>query len=80
MVVIDIMVFAYALLGVPQFRDESLKVLHHAGEILVPDSYRAELLNVAWQWVQNKAVPLAIAVDVLDDAQALVSHVITTDA
>jgi predicted nucleic acid-binding protein len=49
--VVDTTVFAYALLGVPEFGDEALAVLEAATEIHVPDSFRVELVNVVWQWV-----------------------------
>ena len=65
------MVFAYALLGVPVFREDALAVLETATEIHVPDSFRAELVNVVWQWVQYKDVPLDVGLDVLRDAEAL---------
>ena len=73
--VIDTMVFAYALLGVPEFRDDSLAVLEASIEVLVPDSFRAELVNVVWQWVQYNDLPLDVGIDVLRDADALVTHV-----
>ena len=69
------MVFAYALLGVPEFREEALAVLETATEIHVPDSFRAELVNVVWQWVQYKDLPLEVGIDVPRDAEALVTHV-----
>jgi predicted nucleic acid-binding protein len=56
--VIDTMVLAYAMLGVPEFREESLAILEAATEIHVPDSFRAELVNVVWQWVQYKGLSL----------------------
>ncbi len=73
--VVDTMVFAYALLGVPEFREEALVVLETTTEIHVPDSFRAELVNVVWQWVEHKDLPLEVGLDVLRDADALVTHV-----
>ena len=73
--VIDTMLFAYALLGVPEFRDDSLAVLETAVEILVPDSFRAEFVNVVWQWVHYNNLPMNVGIDVLRDADALVTHV-----
>lgn len=72
--VIDTMVFAYALLGVPEFRDDSLAILEATSEVLVPDSFWAELVNVVWQWVQYHDIPLEVGIDVLRDADALVTH------
>lgn len=74
--VIDTMVFAYALLGVPRFRDESLKVLETAERLIVPDSVRAELTNVMWQWVTKEGVSVDVAIATLHDAEALFTHVL----
>jgi predicted nucleic acid-binding protein len=74
-VVIDTMVFAYALLGVPEFRDDSLAILEATSEVLVPDSFWAEFVNVVWQWVRYNDLPLDVGIEVLRDADALVTHV-----
>ena len=74
-VVIDTMIFTYALLGVPEFCEESLAVIDAAGEILVPDFFRTEFVNVVWQWVQTKGLSLEAGVEVLRDTEALVTHV-----
>jgi predicted nucleic acid-binding protein len=73
-VIIDTMVFAYALLGVPGFKEDAVAVLAGADEIQGPDSLRAELANVCWQWVRHRDLPLEVAIDVLHDADALISH------
>ncbi len=77
--VVDTMVFAYALLGVPRFRDEALAVLTNGDEILVPDSFRAELVNVVWQWIRENQLDLELGIDVLADADALITHAAPTD-
>jgi predicted nucleic acid-binding protein len=79
-VVVDAMVFAYAFLGEPRFRDESLLVLQTADEIVVPDSFRAELASVVWQWVRAKRVPLGTGIAVLRDADSVVTQVVPSDA
>ena len=48
--IIDTMVMAYAMLGVPEFGEESLGALQAVDEIVAPASVEAELLNVVWQW------------------------------
>lgn len=48
--IIDTMVMAYAMLGVPEFGEESAAVLEAVDEIVAPASVEAELLNVVWQW------------------------------
>jgi len=74
------MVLAYALLGEPDHRDESLATLRAVKEIWEPDSYRAELLSVVWQWVRTRNLPLEAGAAVLRDAEALVTQVVPSSA
>jgi hypothetical protein len=62
------MIFAYALLNVDGKCDEATRILAQADTIIVPDSLRAELANVTWQWVKHRNVPEAMAHEVLQDA------------
>lgn len=78
-VVIDTMVFAYGLLGVTEYREEALEVLHRAGDIIAPDSLRAELLNVVWQWTRQGGVSTQTGMAVLQDADQLVAAFVPTD-
>ncbi len=48
--IIDTMVMAYSVLGVPDFGKESDQVIAAAGDIVAPASVEAELLNVVWLW------------------------------
>ncbi len=74
--IIDTMVFAYALLGIMPFRDQAVTVLATADAVLVPDSLRAELANVLWQWVKHRGVSQDTAITVLRDADALITQTI----
>jgi predicted nucleic acid-binding protein len=74
--VIDTMVFAYALLRVEDKHEQALAALEGAGQIIVPDSLFAELGNVVWQWIQFRQLPLHIGLEVLVDAEALVDKVV----
>ncbi len=76
--VVDTMVLAYALLGVAKFRDEALHVLEAVDRIIVPDSVRAELSNVMWQWVTKEGVSLEVATATFYDAESLFTHVLPT--
>ena len=69
--VVDTMVLAYALLKVKGKYEESTLVLKMAERIIVPDSARAELANVCWQWVRAKSVPQSFAYSALQDAESL---------
>ena len=77
--VVDTMVFAYALLGVRDFRDEAVQVLAEADQIQVPDSLRAELANVVWQWIKYRSIRQETAYAVLQDANALITNVISSE-
>lgn len=55
--IVDTMVMAYAMLGVPEFGPESLAALRRLDEISAPASAEAELLNVIWQWGKRGVSP-----------------------
>jgi predicted nucleic acid-binding protein len=74
------MVIAYALLGVTEFRDEAIRAIEAAHEIWVPDSCRAELVNIVWQWVQFRNVTLDSGIEVLWDAETLFTQVVPAPA
>jgi len=77
--VIDTMVFAYALLGVEGFREQASEALASADLIEVPDSLRSELVNVVWKWVSTKGLSLDFGLEVLQDAEGLIDRVIPTE-
>lgn len=74
--VIDTMVFAYALLRVEDKHEQAIAALEAAAQIIVPNSLFAELGNVVWQWIQFQQLPLQTGLEVLEDAEALVDKVI----
>lgn len=78
--VIDTMVFAYALLNVERYGASAISVLETANQIIVPESLFAELGNVVWQWVRFRQVPIATGLEVLQDAEALVDVVVPTNS
>ena len=74
--VIDTMVFAYALLKVEDKYEQALSVLESTEQIIVPDSLFAELGNVVWQWIQFRQLSLDLGLAVLEDAEALVDKIV----
>ena len=70
--VVDTMVFAYALIGASEFRDESLAVLHAPEDVLVPDSFRAEFANVLWQYIRQRQPTIQQCLEVMRDADQIV--------
>lgn len=77
--VVDTMVFVYALLGVEPHRDEAVAMLAKARTIVVPDSFRAEFANVLWQWVRHREVNRDLATALLQDTESLVTQVIDSN-
>jgi predicted nucleic acid-binding protein len=75
--VIDTMVFAYALLRVEGKYEQAIAALESVDQIIVPDSLFAELGNVIWQWIQFRQLPLQIGLDSMLDAEALVDVIIS---
>ncbi|GCL39058.1 type II toxin-antitoxin system VapC family toxin [Sphaerospermopsis sp. FACHB-1094] len=76
--VIDTMVFAYALLRVEDKYEQAIAALESVDQIIVPDSLFAELGNVIWQWIQFRQLPLQIGLDSMLDAEALVDVIISS--
>lgn len=72
--VIDTMVFIYALLGVDEFRQDAVDILEQADTISVPDSFRAEMANVLWQWIRHRGIPIETAFQVMEDAESLIGR------
>lgn len=74
--VIDTMVFAYALLQVEEQHEQAITALETAEQIIVPDSLFAELGNVVWQWIQFRQLPIETGLAVLEDAEALIDKIV----
>ena len=75
--IVDTMVFAYALLGVEEFRKDATEILERMDTITVPDSFRVEMANVLWQWVNHRKISLEIALQIMDDAESLIGLTIS---
>ena len=80
MTVFDTNVVADALLGAAGVREEALRSLRDADEIVVPDLFFAELANVVWQYVTRAGVPLSRGLELLDDAESLITRSIPASA
>jgi predicted nucleic acid-binding protein len=78
--VIDTMVFAYALLGVETFREDATAILEQADTISVPDSFRAEMANVLWQWTRHRKVTIDTALQVMDDIEGLIGRTLSGES
>jgi Predicted nucleic acid-binding protein, contains PIN domain len=76
--IVDTMVMAYAMLGVPEFGEESANALAAMEEIAAPASVEAELLNVVWQWGRHKGTP-EVAASAYFTASRLWTELIAVD-
>jgi predicted nucleic acid-binding protein len=72
--IFDTMVFACALLGVEEFRQDATKILEQADTISVPDSFRVEMANVLWQWINHRKVSIETALQIMDDTESLIGR------
>ena len=75
--VVDTMVFAYALLGVEGFRHDATAILEQVDSISVPDSFRVEMSNVLWQWISHRKVSIETALQVTDDTESLIGQTLS---
>lgn len=73
--IIDTMVMAYAVLGEPEFGQESTAVLRTINELSAPASVEAELLNVLWKW-GRRGVEQELAMAIYENAARLWSDLI----
>lgn len=76
--IVDTMVFAYALLHVEEKYEQAIAVLESTDQIVVPDSLFAELGNVVWQWTKFHQLSLQTGLEVMQDAEALVDLTINS--
>lgn len=78
--VVETMVYAYALVGVPEYRNESAGIFDNDTPVFEPDARWAELGNVLWQWVRRHELDDALAVALMEDAEAITGRVVTCES
>jgi predicted nucleic acid-binding protein len=71
--VFDTMVIAHALLGFTEFHQESVAALRASDEVWAPELLRVELLSTLWQWTRTRKLSPDLAIELLQDGDALVS-------
>jgi predicted nucleic acid-binding protein len=72
------MVLAYALLGVPEYGEESIAALRKADALYAPASIQVELLNVVWQY-GKRGVTAQRAAEIYSNASRLWTKLIPLD-
>lgn len=77
--VFDTMVVAYAVLGVEEYAAECQSAFARAEEVVVPDFLRAELVNVVWQWVMRRRLPVDAGLQALRDGEDLLTRVVASE-
>lgn len=73
------MVLAYALLKTEPFYSSAALAIDSASEVWVPDSLQAEFVNVLWQWVRAKEVPVETAHSALRDLTGLLMYPVSVE-
>ncbi len=69
--IIDTMIAAYACFEVPGVSADSRAALRKARTLHTPDSFRAEFLNVAWQYARKYKISMIDLEAVVRDAYAI---------
>lgn len=77
--IIDTMVMAYAMLGVPKFGEAAAAALESVDAIIAPASVEGELLNVVWQWGRRSGNPV-LASEAYFNASRLWTELITVES
>lgn len=76
--VIDTMIFTYALFAAEHEKAESKEVLEKARRIIVPDSFYSEFTNSLWQWVRHKNISEITALESLLIVKAMITKTVET--
>ena len=69
---IDTNVLANALIAPADLHAEALHAVGEAADLVAPDSLRAELLSVLWQWSVSRNLPASTVRAALLNAEALI--------
>ena len=77
--IVDTMVLAYALLGVEGYREQAANALDRSNILEAPDSLKAELTNVVWQWIVRRGVSFHLGREVLWNSISIVDRYIPVE-
>ena len=72
--VVDTNVLAYYTLGTTPFCEEISELLSKPVELIAPDSWRAELLNVVWQAARAGAIQVGHGLELLEEVEKLLDR------
>lgn len=77
--ILDTMIAAYACFNVPGKTDDALAALRKSRSFHAPDSFRAEFLNVSWQYARTYGIAPAQLEEIVRDGLAIPSAYIDTE-
>jgi len=79
-IVIDTNVIAYYLLGVEPYNTEVADLFNKNIELIAPESWKPEIMNVLWLAIKNKGISLEQGIERLSLAEVLISESIPIDS
>lgn len=71
--IIDTMIAAYACFNVPDRTEAAHAALRKSRSVLAPDSFRAEFINVSWQYARAHAISPGQLEDLVHDGLSIPS-------
>jgi predicted nucleic acid-binding protein len=72
--VVDTNVLAYYALNTAPFREEVAALFSKPFELIAPDSWRVEFLNVVWQAIHSEAISREHGLELLEEAEHLLDR------
>lgn len=76
--ILDTMIAAYACFNVPGQTDDALAALRKSRSLHAPDSFRAEFVNVSWQYARTYGIAPAQLEEIVRDGLAIPTAYIDT--
>ena len=71
--VVDTNILAYYVLGTEPFREEVAELFLEPLELIAPDSWQSEFLNVLWQTIRFQKISLFCGLELLEEVGRLLS-------
>jgi len=71
--VVDTNVLAYYALGTPPFSEELSVLFSEPFELIAPDSWQSEFLNVVWQSIRFQGISLYHGLELLEEVESLLN-------
>ena len=72
--IVDTNVLVYYALNTAPFCEEAAALFSKPFELIAPDSWRVELLNVVWQAIRSEAISREHGLELLEEAEHLLDR------